>query len=486
MRIAFVTSECVPYAKTGGLADVSGALPKALEALGCEVKVFVPLYNTIHTLKYDLSFASELQQIEVEIGGQRVVFNTWHGHLPDSTVDVYFIDCPQYYHRGKIYTNDRDEDERFILLQHAAFKVMQHFHWSPDVLHGHDWQAGLTPVYLRRTYGWDQLFQPTASLMTIHNIGYQGRFHHSSLDAAGLGRDLFYLGGPLELHGSFSFLKAGLAFADGISTVSPTYAEEIQTAAFGADLEGLLQARHHDLFGILNGIDTDEWNPATDPHLAQTYTADTLADKQANKRALLEELHLPYDPHVPVLGIVSRLTAQKGFELLQPILSELLHHRPMQLVVLGSGEDKYEDFFRWAASTYPDRVSAYLGYNNALAHRVEAGADIFLMPSRYEPCGLNQMYSLRYGTVPVVRKTGGLADTVQDYHEHNQQGNGFSFYDFTPYALYTSILRAVNLFHDADAWQRVQRRGMEGDFSWQASAEQYLQVYEHLVRKHRG
>jgi starch synthase len=480
MRICFATSECVPYVKTGGLADVSGALPKALADLGCEVKVFMPLYGSIHTLDFDLQYAFELENIPVVIGDRTVHFNTWYGNLPGSDVDVYFIDYPPFYHRPKVYTDEADEADRFILLQHAAFSIMQRYNWSPDILHCHDWPTALMPVYLRTAYNWDELFRQTASLLTIHNIGYQGLFAPSAVYRAGLSYDQFMPGGPLEFNGTFSFLKAGLVYADGISTVSETYAHEIQTPAFGAGLDGLLRSRQGAVHGIINGIDTGDWDPATDPHIPHPYSADTLDEKAANKKALLKKFGMPYDANVPLLGIISRLTGQKGFELLQPILADLIQQHALQLIVLGSGEQRYEDFFRWAENAFPGRVGAYIGYSNELSHWIEAGADLFLMPSHYEPCGLNQMYSLRYGTVPVVRKTGGLADTVHDFHETGGQGNGFSFYDATPYALYTSIVRALELFHQKDTWRAIQQRGMAGDFSWNHSAEQYLRLYHHL------
>ena len=486
MRVAFATSECVPYVKTGGLADVSGALPKALARLGCEVKVFLPLYGSINTEEHGLIFAEELRDIPVQIGDKTVTFNTWYGHLPNSPVEVYFIDCPMYYHRKYVYTADPDEDERFILLQHAVFQIVQRYAWAPDVMHVNDWPTALIPVYLRKNYSWDRLFDGTASLLTIHNIGYQGRFPPSSLYKAGLEPELFYPMGPYELEGTFSFLKAGLVFADLLNTVSPTYAREIQTPEYGAGLDGILRARSSDLFGILNGIDTEVWNPSTDPFIAVNYDVHTLERKVKNKRILLEEMRLPFDENVPVIGIIARFTYQKGLDLLKPILGQLLAERPMQWVVLGSGENDLEDFFSWAARTFPDRVSAYIGYNEPLAHRIEAGADLFLMPSRYEPCGLNQMYSLNYGTVPIVRKTGGLADTVFDYHEYHEQGNGFSFVDPTPYALYVTIHRALDLFPLRDTWREIQKRGMVMDFSWDRSAREYLALYRRGIARRRG
>jgi starch synthase len=481
MRIAFATSECVPFVKTGGLADVCGALPKALALLGHEVKVFLPLYQSIRVLDHDLVFAHEFHNTQMNIGGRVVTVNVWYKRN-GAGVEHYFIDCPHYYHREQIYTSHADEDERFILLQDMVMHILQRFSWPPEVLHCNDWQTGLLPVFLREKYDWDQLFARTASVLSIHNVGYQGRFAPASVGRAGLKYDKFHLGGAYEFYGSFSFLKAGVMYAEMLTTVSPTYAREIQTPEYGADLEGVLRYRSQDLVGILNGIDVDDWNPSVDAHIPQQYSFETLEDKAKNKKALLEYAHLPALENAPLLGIITRLAEQKGMELIASVLPQLME-LPVQLVVLGSGAEKYENFFRWAGHTYPEKCYAYLGFNNELAHLITAGCDMFLMPSRYEPCGLNQMYCLNYGTVPIVRRTGGLADTVHDYHEFEEQGNGFSFYDFTPYALWTSILRALDLWEQKEIWREVVQRGMAEDFSWKHSAQQYLEVYQRAISK---
>jgi starch synthase len=475
MRIAFATSECVPFVKTGGLADVSGALPKALAAEGNEVKVFLPLYGSINTINHGLAFAHELYAIPAQIGGETVHYHVWY-KKDDSGVEYYFIDCPRYYHRAQIYTTDSDEDKRYILLQNAVLQILQRYNWAPDVLHCNDWQTALLPVYLKEKYGWDSLFWKTASVLSIHNLAYQGLFSKDSIYHAGLYYDKFYPTGPYEFYNAFSFLKAGLLYADVLTTVSETYAREIQTSDYGERLDGVLAVRRDDLYGILNGIDSNDWNPRVDKLIPQHYDPDHFADKAKNKRALLEQVGLPFDENVPTIGMITRLTVQKGLEILSHAFNDLMQ-MPLQLVILGSGEQKYEDFLRWAVSTYPGKVSAYVGFSNALAHLITAGCDMYLMPSRYEPCGLNQMYSLNYGTVPIVRKTGGLADTVRDYHEYNGQGNGFSFWDFTPYALYTSVFRAAALFQQKALWMELVKRGMSEDFSWQKSARKYLEVY---------
>lgn len=477
MRVCFVTSECAPFVKTGGLADVSGALPKALAELGCDVKVFLPLYGSINATDHGLTFAHELYDIPASIGNKIVRYHVWYKKDEKSGVEYYFIESNAYYHRSQVYTSDPDEDERFILLQNAVLNILQRYNWAPDILHCNDWQTALIPVYLKEKFAWDALFSKTASVLSIHNLGYQGRFGSGSIYKAGLMYDKYYPGGPYEFHNSFSFLKAGIVYADLITTVSETYAQEIQTPEYGASLDGVLATRRDSLFGILNGIDTHEWNPRVDKFIPQHYSLEDFDLKQKNKQALLAQLGLPFDENIPTVGMISRLTPQKGFELLPPVFHEIMRF-PLQFVVLGSGEQKYEDFFRWAVYEYTDRVSAYFGFNNQLAHLITAGCDMFLMPSRYEPCGLNQMYSLNYGTVPIVRRTGGLADTVHDYHEFGDEGNGFSFYDFTPYALWTSIERAFNLFHQKSIWQQIVRQGMTADFSWEASAKKYLEIYK--------
>jgi starch synthase len=485
MRICFATSECVPFVKTGGLADVSGALPNILTQYGCEVKVFLPLYGSIKVLDHGLIVAPDLQNIPVQIGDKTVTFNVWYKQAEDSGTEYYFIDCPLYYHRAQIYTSDPDEDERFILFQNAVLQILQKYHWAPGVIHCNDWETALIPVYLKEKYYGDRLFANTATVLSIHNLGYPGRFGKESVGAAGLSYGKYYPGGPFEFHDSFSFLKAGILYAEIISTVSETYAQEIQTPEYGSGLEGVLALRHNDLFGILNGIDTSQWNPAVDQLIPHRYQNGDWSNKMKNKRALLEYFKLPFHENISTIGMITRLTVQKGLELLGPLFSELMK-LPLQMVVLGDGEKKYEDFLRQAVQAHPEKVGAYAGFNNELAHLITAGSDMFLMPSLYEPCGLNQMYSLNYGTVPIVRKTGGLADTVKDYHELNGIGNGFSFDDFTPYAMYTSVVRALELFQQREIWREIMKRGMAEDFSWQASARKYVELYKRAKSKRGG
>ncbi|KAA3660120.1 MAG: glycogen synthase GlgA [Calditrichaeota bacterium] len=477
MKVCFVSSECVPYAKTGGLADVSGALPKALTEVGIDVKTFLPLYSTINIDDFNLKPDPENQAIRVNLGRSTHFFNTWKGTLPGSPAEVYFIDCPDFYHRSKLYTNDPDEAERFIFFQQAVLRILQNIRWTPDVIHCNDWQTALMPAFLKMNFRWDRLFEKTATLLSIHNIGYQGRFSKDSIYGAGLPYLHYYPGGPFEFYDSFCFLKTGIMFSEIISTVSQTYAREIQTFEFGAGLDGVLHGRKDDLYGILNGIDDGVWNPDSDSHLVQNYNLDSFLKKKKNKQALLEEFYLPYDAKVPVIGMVTRLAIQKGLDIFRPIMEEFIQ-QPVQFVILGSGEPEYEQFLQHIAEKYPDKVAVTIGFNEALAHQITAGADMFLMPSHYEPCGLNQMYSLNYGTVPIVRKTGGLADTVKDYHEVPDEGNGLTFFDYSDTELLETLNRALKLFRNKPAWKKMVTRGMQADFSWHASAEKYVELYD--------
>lgn len=477
MKVAFIASECFPYVKTGGLGDVVGSLPKAIAEKGIDVKLFLPLYSGIKKDQHKLNFITEFQDIPVHIADKQVTFNLWYGTLPDSEVEVYFIDCPLYFHRELPYTNDPDEDERFILFQLAVIETLQRLKWSPDVLHCNDWQTSLMPVYLKTNYKWDKLFENTSTLLSIHNIGYQGRFSEKSVHNAGLSYSQYYPGGPYELDNSFCFLKAGILFSEIITTVSPTYAKEIQSEKFGAGMEGVLETRKEDIYGVLNGIDPDIWNPKTDKFIPHNYSKKNSSNKLKCKKELLKEAGIEYDESTPVIGIISRFAGQKGFDLMMPVINELMA-LDFQLIILGSGEDSTERFFEELAKSFPRKVNTYIGYNNKLAHWITAGCDMFLMPSKYEPCGLNQMYCLNYGTVPVVRRTGGLADTVTEHSEFSDKKNGFTFDDYTPFELYSAIVRALNCFKDKKQWRELMLKGMKEDFSWKHSAEEYVRLYK--------
>lgn len=484
MKIAFITTECVPYAKTGGLADVAGSLPAELVKLGCEVKIFIPKYSLIDENRHGLKYNWDISEMPIRINGIIRSVHIYQSKLPDTDIDVYFVDCPHYFYRHIIYTNDPDEDERFILFSKAVIETLQRLQWAPDVINCNDWQTGLLPLFIKDNYNWDRLFDHTATLFTIHNIGYQGLFSKSVLFSAEIRESLFYPGGHIQQDGGVSFMKAGISFADIINTVSNTYAHEILTPEYGAGLEATLQQREDDLFGILNGVDYNIWNPETDKHLPYHYTINNLGGKHLNKSYLLKHFGIKPDENIPLIGIVSRMVLQKGFDIFADSINELMS-LDAQWIILGSGENRFEELFRKLSNLFPGKVGTYIGYNNELSHLIEAGADMFLMPSRYEPCGLNQIYSLKYGTVPIVRKTGGLADTVKDWDEQNhygfKDGNGFSFYDYSGFALYKSVERAVNVFKHKDIWRKIQTNGMKLDFSWTRSAEKYLELYKLAV-----
>ncbi len=482
MNIAFIASEAVPFAKTGGLADVAGALPKALEKLGGKVKLFLPKYGSIDDSAYDIRYNWEIGEIQIKIGDNNRPAYVHNTKLPGSNVDVIFIDSPHFFNRGKLYTNDNDENERFILFNKAVIETIKRLNWSPDIIHCNDWQTGLIPLLIKENYRDEDLFNKTASLFTIHNIGYQGNFGEDTVYKAGINNALYYPGGPTEYYGSFSFLKTALVYSDMINTVSKTYSEEILTPEYGTGMENILASKKDVLFGILNGVDYKTWNPETDKLIPFRFAPNYLTGKLKNKRYLLEHFNLPFDQNVPLIGIVSRLAVQKGFDLIEESINDLMSINA-QWIILGSGEVKYENLFMSLVKKSSDKVAAYIGFNNELSHLIEAASDIFLMPSHYEPCGLNQIYSLKYGTVPVVRSTGGLADTVANWNPKDQTGNGFSFKDYSSVELVKTMNEAVNIFKDKKAWRIIQQNGMSKDYSWNTSAEEYFKLYNSALGK---
>ncbi|MDR3609205.1 MAG: glycogen synthase GlgA [Ignavibacteriaceae bacterium] len=486
MKIAFIASEAVPFVKTGGLADVAGVLPKALEKLGCEVKVYIPKYSIIDESQFNLLYRQDIGEIKIKVADKIRIIKLYQGKLPNSNVTVIFIDCPWYFHRESVYTNDPDEDERFILFCRGAIEAMRMEKWSPDIIHCNDWQTGLIPLYIKDNFRKDPIFVRTKTLLSIHNIGYQGRFPRESLDKADLNQTYYFSEGPVEINDSFSFLKTGIWFADIITTVSETYAREILTSEYGKGLENALILRRDSLYGILNGVDYNYWDPAIDNYLPFHYSGKDLSGKLKDKEYLLNHFNLKFDVNVPLIGIISRLVDQKGFDIFSDALPELIKLNA-QWVIIGNGEPRYENIFRSLTLKYPDKVASFIGFSIELSHLVEAGSDIFLMPSHYEPCGLTQIYSLKYGTVPIVRKTGGLADTVQDWDELQYQGfdtgNGFSFNDYSGYALFSSVKRAIDTFPHKDTWNKIRQNGMIKDFSWDKSARKYVSLYENLISK---
>lgn len=475
MRIAFIASEIAPFAKTGGLADVAGALPRSLHRLGHEMRVFMPFYSSISAERYAIAPVAGIERVPLQIGDYAYEFSLVSTTLPDSTLTVYLIDCPALYARGSIYTSHLDEQRRFLMLQRAAFESLQRMQFAPDILHCNDWHTGMMPLMLKTSYGWDRLFQGTRSVMSIHNIGYQGQFGLTTLGETGIGDIVTRMNRDDLAHGIINWLREGVIHSHAVCTVSPTYAQEICTAAGGYGLDPTLRARVDPPVGILNGVDYDSWNPASDGYLPAHYDQRELTGKQACKQALLAQGKLQVDPDTPVIGLVTRLAIQKGIDLLFESLPELLTSREFALCVLGSGEAKYVAFFTELVARFPDRVYFVNGYSEPLAHLIEAGSDMFLMPSLYEPCGLNQLYSLKYGTVPIVRRTGGLADSVQMWDGVN--GTGIVFNDFDVPAVRWAVHAALDLFRDKRAWRRMMLNGMTQDFSWEQQAQKYVEMY---------
>ncbi|HEV7714892.1 MAG TPA: glycogen synthase [Steroidobacteraceae bacterium] len=481
LNVCLIASEVAPLSKTGGLADVSGALTKFLHAAGHDVRLFTPLYSAIDRSKLSLRPVELLQDVPLDLGPHRYRYSVLAGHLPGSTATVYLIDCPVLYSRATLYTADVDEHLRFLVLTRAALECCQRMSWSPAIVHCNDWHTAFGPLLLKAAYDWDRLFANTKSVLTIHNIGYQGPFSAHAAGDIGLGAKSYLLHQDDLRAGFVNPLKHGIMYADAITTVSPTHAREIATDEYGMGLQGELRARASVLSGILNGVDYEEWDPRHDRYLAHHYDPQNMAGKAALKREIIARFNLKAGPDTPLFGIVSRMAAQKGHDLLFDSLPELLAWRDFGFVVLGSGEAKYESFFEKLQLEFPGRVSFSRGYNDELAHLIEGACDMFVMPSLYEPCGLNQMYSLRYGTVPIVRRTGGLADSVVPYDPSNGQGTGVVFENFDSEALEWAMNIALDLYAQPAHWARMVRNGMAQDFSWQRQGALYVALYEKLL-----
>jgi starch synthase len=480
LRILFAASEGLPFSKTGGLADVIEALPKALVALGHEVAVVLPRYRG------NKAESVVLSSVTIPLG-QRLRFPAILDGGTINGLRYLFVEDPGYFDReglyGGISGDYPDNAERFSEFSRAVIEVAKQV-WAPDVIHCHDWQTGLVPVLLRTSYSDDPLVRDVPVVFTIHNMGYHGLFGREVLERAGIPAGVFTLTG-MEFFGSVNFLKGGLVFSDYLTTVSPKYAQEIQTREYGYGLDGVVRARADRLVGILNGVDYSIWSPEKDKFIAARYSAKDLSGKQICKQDLLAVFGLPAE-HIskPVIGIVSRFADQKGFDLIAERAHKLMHE-DLVLTVLGTGDRKYEKLFVALAEDYAGRVGVKIAYDNAMAHKIEAGADMFLMPSRYEPCGLNQIYSLRYGTVPIVRATGGLDDTVEAFDVEQGTGTGFKFTEYSGAALLQSVRQALHLFMDERIWRRIQLNGMTNDFSWKRSAGEYVKVYA-AARAARG
>ncbi|MBI1747166.1 MAG: glycogen synthase GlgA [Acidobacteria bacterium] len=493
LKILLVAAEAVPFAKVGGLGDVVGALPPALQELGAEARLCLPSYQLIDNEKFNIQRSQTVPVFTVPMGPRTAEVTLYQGASPQNDqVKVYLIGNNYYFGRDGIYDDPRsrsgywDNGERYAFFMKAVLPALKALNWKPDIIHCHDHQTALVPAFLRSHYWNDPFFQNTATIFTIHNLAYQGIYDSEILSVLGFDPGVFYPTSPYEFYGKVNFMKLGIYFADLITTVSARYAQEIQTTyEFGMGLEGILRARSQDLYGILNGVDYSVWNPETDRLIARHYSAQDLAGKRDNKLALLKEARLSLAEEQPLIGIVSRLVNQKGFDLIAEKIEAILA-LGVKLVVLGSGQSNYHDLFSRMAQIFPKQMSVFFTHDDRLAHMIEAGSDMFLMPSRYEPCGLNQMYSLRYGTIPIVRSTGGLADTVTEYNPNSDNGNGFCFYDYNAHDLYEAVRRAVQLFHaDKAAWTRLMRRAMAEDYSWVLSAKKYIEVYEKARSRRR-
>jgi starch synthase len=480
-----MAAECVPFAKVGGLADVLGALPLALETLGVAMTIVIPRYSSIDLAKFGFQPHAAPGTAQAPLGSEAIPYDVHRGKLPNSSIDVFLLGNDQFFDRPGIYVDPAtgkdysDQADRWIFFQRAALEFLSTVSPAPDILHCHDHQTGLIPAYLRKIYRSKESFTETRSIFTIHNLGYQGLFPRDAMTRSGFNDAEFYPTSPFEFYGMMNFMKVGITYADLITTVSPTYADEIQASKeFGYGLEGVLKERSDSVVGILNGIDEKLWNPAKDPLITATYTAANLSGKRKNKKALLDKFKLDGShPEWPVLAMISRIDVQKGFDLVVRILDYLLS-KDLYFVLLGSGNKETEGYLRTIIQRHPGKAGIRFEFDNGSAHLTEAGADILLMPSKYEPCGLNQMYSLRYGTVPVVRRTGGLADTVQDYDPSTGTGNGFVFSEYDPEQLRAAVDRALDLWQDRKAWRRLIQNGMRLDLSWKQSAQKYVEVYE--------
>lgn len=478
-----------PFSKTGGLADVSGSLPKALSHIGCDVRVVTPKYTCVSNAPQPLNRI--IESAEIRIGDRVEEYGLYEGILPDSDVPVYFVENDKYFNRKNLYEENgkdyKDNLERFSFFSMAVLYSIQAIGWKPDVIHCNDWQTALIPMYLNTAVKENPLlndyFNKTGTLFTIHNLGYQGLFSKDKFPATGLDASLFTING-IEYYEKVNLLKGGIVFSDILNAVSPTYSREIQTEEYGHGLDGVLRERADDIYGILNGVDYSEWDPSKDRHIITRFSSKSLSRKKNCKKDLQKLCSLPQED-VPLLGMISRFDSQKGFDILLEIIDELLQ-LDIQMVILGTGKLKFEESLKGYASKYPSKISVNTFFDNTLAHKIEAGADVFLIPSRYEPCGLNQLYSFKYGTVPVAHKTGGLAGTIADYVPSNiiaDKCTGFLFNNYSGEELLKALLLALSVYKDKTQWKRIVTAGMNSDFSWERSAGEYVKLYEKAVNK---
>ncbi len=481
MEVIFVASEMVPFATTGGLGDVIGSLPKEIAKLGHRVSVFLPKYKKIAQKGFSLEPVGD--EFQVPIGSETESANLFT--LRHGEVKIYFVAHSEYFDRDELYGTPLgdypDNDRRFTFFQRAVLEGLKRLKMKPDIIHCHDWESGLIPVYLKTLYQGDNFFKKTKSLFTIHNLAYQGNFPPDSMPVTGLSWDEFRME-RLEFYGKVSFLKGGLVYSDVLTTVSRRYAEEIQTQGFGCGMEAVLARRKEDLTGIVNGIDPAEWDPEHDQDLVANFSARNLEGKKVCKEALQTENHLKVDPKIPLFAFVGRLADQKGLDILAPVIEDMAKEN-WQLVILGTGEEEYHKILKILYKRHPEHFGLNITFNTKMAKRIYSGADIFLTPSRYEPCGLGPLISLRFGTIPLVRETGGLADTVQEFNAKTGKGNGFIFPGYQPEDLLEAMRRAVGVFRNPKSWAKLIKNGMACDFSWAQSAVHYAALYERAERK---
>jgi starch synthase len=483
LSICAIASEVVPLAKSGGLADVASALSRQLTAAGHDVRLFMPFYAQIGRARLAVSRVETLQGLGVVLGRHEYRVDIWRTTLPGSTTPVYLVESDALYARATLYTSDPDEHRRFLVLTRAALECCRRMNFRPHIVHSHDWHTAFAPVWLRSTYRHDPIFASARSVMTIHNIGYQGEFSATDVADLDLGADAYLLHQDDLKAGRINALKHGILHADAVTTVSPTYAREIATPLYGMGMEQALAARGAAVRGILNGVDYEEWDPRRDRYLPIHFGADSLAQKAELKRNFLLRQNLkPTQGRVPLFGIVSRLAAQKGFDLLTDTLPKLLQTHDVRVAVVGTGDPRYEKFFSGLAERFRGRAWFFGGYDESLAHWVEGASDAFLMPSQYEPCGLNQMYSLRYGTIPIVRRTGGLADSVTHFDPVSGAGTGIVFNDFDATAMGWALDTAMQWFAQPPLWERIVQNAMRCDFSWQTQSNEYLKLFAELLQ----
>lgn len=480
LRVLFIASEAVPFVKLGGLADVVGALPKALRRMGHDVRVVLPRYGMVDPARWQLKRAIAHLRVPMDASHEEVAVLA--GEMPGG-VPVYFIDAPRYFHRENVYGYN-DDGERFILFCRAALEMTRRLDWTPDILHCHDWHAAIIPNWMRTVYRGDKQLGSAATVFTIHNLAFQGIFGYRILEIAGVAEQGFIYPAVTELANVVDLMGRGIHFTDIVSTVSPRYAREILTPQFGERLDPVLRERSDRLYGILNGIDAEAFDPANDQGIAARFDAFSLERRPENKRALQEQMRLPTEPSTPLIGMVSRLADQKGLDLLDQIMLPLIE-QGVQLVVEGTGDQHYHQMLESIARQFPRQVAVRLTFDTGLSQRIYAGSDLFLMPSRFEPCGLSQMLAMRYGSIPIVHQTGGLADTVQEFDPAAETGNGFVFDRYDRFHLFAAIVRALEAYRFGDAWRQLMMRAMLADYSWDASAEQYVALYRRAQELHQ-